>query len=239
MSPRGTKDSPPTFAWPVGAFRDSEDGAVLDSTALQTSSSGGPKSGISAASGSKAFAGGGCEQAAKASDVPSPARTATPSNSSNAFGIVKELSPQSWRRKLSNSGHSLDCSILAAAEAGSPRPTESAGKERPSLQKRDSAAALAFATLTSPLKIRDMSSASGRWLRSSPLAPPASKAAAMRRNIGSLCSSASMLDCTRFASFFSRVLTPQIRLFLVGFPSSPGCPSSFAMSAEFNPPSTR
>ena len=46
-------------------------------------------------------------------------------------------------------------------------------------------------------------SASGKWLSRRPLAPPASKAAAMRRNIGSLCSSASMFCWTKFASFFS------------------------------------
>ena len=50
---------------------------------------------------------------------------------------------------------------------------------------------------------RPPASASGKWLSRRPLAPPASKAAAMRRNIGSLCSSASMFCWTKFASFFS------------------------------------
>eukprot|EP00438_Fugacium_kawagutii_P014925 Skav215665 [mRNA] locus=scaffold310:17290:17547:- [translate_table: standard] len=85
-----------------------------------------------------------------------------------------------------------------------------------------------------------MSSASGKWLNNRPLAPPASKAAAIRRNMGSLCSSASMFCCTKFASFFSSVFTPQILRFFTGFPSSPGGPSSsFATSAEFKPPNTR
>lgn len=56
---------------------------------------------------------------------------------------------------------------------------------------------------TFPISHRIPTSASGKWLSKRPLAPPASKAAAMRRNMGSLCSSASILCCTKFASFFS------------------------------------
>mmetsp|Transcript_53944 Transcript_53944/g.157433 ORF Transcript_53944/g.157433 Transcript_53944/m.157433 type:complete len:200 (-) Transcript_53944:349-948(-) len=153
-------------------------------------------------------------------------------------GTVLSTSPQSCRLKASSAGGQSRASARRAqAAAGSPRPSLLAGTSS-SCSNIGFAVCAALFRGTSPLNTSERSSAIGRWLSSRPLAPPASKAAAILRNIGSLCSSAS-IDCwMMFASFLSSVFTPQMRRLLVA-PFSPSLPSSSSMSAELSPPSTR
>mmetsp|Transcript_41377 Transcript_41377/g.95208 ORF Transcript_41377/g.95208 Transcript_41377/m.95208 type:complete len:201 (+) Transcript_41377:1175-1777(+) len=100
--------------------------------------------------------------------------------------------PQSWRRNTSNPGQRRSPEILLAMATGSPSPS-SAGNKGTGLENASLAARAARCMRTSPLNTSERSSAICKWLSSKPLAPPASNAAAMRRNIGSLCSSASRL----------------------------------------------
>mmetsp|Transcript_74595 Transcript_74595/g.139285 ORF Transcript_74595/g.139285 Transcript_74595/m.139285 type:complete len:239 (-) Transcript_74595:322-1038(-) len=147
--------------------------------------------------------------------------------------------PQSCRRNTSRPGQSCSPPSLLTAAAGSPSP-RSSGSKATCLEKASLATLPARFMRMSPLKTRDRSSATCRWHRSKPLAPPASKAAAMRRNMGSLCSSASRLCWIMFASFFSKVLTPQMRRFLDGpaLPSPPSASSSAASAVLLSPPRT-
>mmetsp|Transcript_171239 Transcript_171239/g.549027 ORF Transcript_171239/g.549027 Transcript_171239/m.549027 type:complete len:220 (-) Transcript_171239:401-1060(-) len=146
--------------------------------------------------------------------------------------------PTSSCRNVSTPGQIFASAMRAYAALGSPRPRPSVGKEFDS-SNIDFDSPCAWMRGTSPLNTSDMSSAMGRWLSNRPFAPPASKAAAMRRKVGSLCSSASKVCWMMLASFFSKVFTPQIRLFFLAPPASaPSAPSSSCISAELRPPKT-
>mmetsp|Transcript_87247 Transcript_87247/g.242005 ORF Transcript_87247/g.242005 Transcript_87247/m.242005 type:complete len:205 (-) Transcript_87247:360-974(-) len=164
-----------------------------------------------------------------------------PRSASNCVGkaMMVSTSPKSCRLNTSSSGGQSREPVSREQKAPrSPTPSLSAGA-CPGRSNMGPAVCAALFSGTSPLKTSERSSATAKWLSSKPLAPPASKAAAILRNVGSLCSSASMCCWMMFASFRSSVFTPHMRRFFAAPPFSPSFPSSSsAMSAELRPPRT-
>mmetsp|Transcript_52102 Transcript_52102/g.135665 ORF Transcript_52102/g.135665 Transcript_52102/m.135665 type:complete len:349 (-) Transcript_52102:351-1397(-) len=219
---------------PVGGIGSSIGPGMLISLAHASSAAGRSASSAPAGSASSSTMSGACATVAA---FWAPV-TAEPRSASRASGRrTAGSAPKSTCRNPSMSGQRLASAIFERAPSGSPRPSAPTGTG-PRPENMSLAAAGALLIGTSPLNTSDRSSATGRWLRSRPFAPPASKAAAMRRNIGSLCSSASKCCWMMVASFLSSVFTPQMRRRFFPGPSAPSATSSSSMPA-LRPPSTR
>mmetsp|Transcript_91195 Transcript_91195/g.263106 ORF Transcript_91195/g.263106 Transcript_91195/m.263106 type:complete len:257 (+) Transcript_91195:1633-2403(+) len=241
MSVKGNAVTPPDC--PFCSFASSAPPSNASSGKL-TSGSGmsKPPSAFSKAGGAPASgsAGGGAAPPPIATGPLLAAGALVPNKASKFSGKTTFMFevPQYCFLKTSTPGQTVDLRSFEAAVAGAPKPRELHSKVW-WLANIGAASPCARVSGMSPLKTRLRSSAIGKWLSNKPLAPPASKAAAIRRKDGSLCSSDSSVCWMMLASFFSSVFTPQMRRFFDAgpLPSSPSL-SSPSKSAEFKPPRT-